>query len=106
MNNRIRAIASVCFASTIVTVTAIAPVWAGTKRDDGDDPGQGLGVQGAILWFVLLPLAISGIIALLVMGPGWVSAAKKSAPNGFLDDPTASAQPVSDKPEVASLTYE
>lgn len=72
----------------MIVATNVAPVFAGTKRDDGDEPGQALGVQGAILWFVLLPLLITGIISLLVMGPGWVSAAKQSAPNGFLDDPT------------------
>jgi hypothetical protein len=81
------------------------PVLADNKRDDGDQPGTGLGVQGAILWFVILPLAIYAVIALLVMGPGWVSAAKKSATNGFLDDPTGE-KPAGSKPETASLTYE
>jgi hypothetical protein len=96
---------SACVASGVFAVASAMPVLAGTKHDDGDQPGQGLGVQGAILWFVILPLAIYAVIALLVMGPGWVSAAKKSATDGFLDDPTGE-KPVSAKPETASLTYE
>jgi hypothetical protein len=96
---------SACVAGGVIALANALPVLAGTKHDDGDQPGQGLGVQGAILWFVILPLSIYGLIALLVMGPGWVSAAKKSATNGFLDDPTGD-KPVSSKPETASLTYE
>jgi len=105
VSKNFRKAVSVCVASGVIALTSALPVLAGTKHDDGDQPGQGLGVQGAILWFVILPLAIYGVIALLVMGPGWVSAAKKSATNGFLDDPTGD-KPVSSKPETASLTYE
>lgn len=103
MNSRIRAFSSVCLSSAVIAATAVAPVFADTKRDDGDEPGQALGVQGAILWFVVLPLVITGIISLLVMGPGWISAAKQSAPNGFLDDPTAGElTSSSDAPEITS----
>lgn len=106
VNIKIRSISSVVISGAVIAATTFVPVLATTKRDDGDDPGQGLGTQGAILWFVLLPMAISGIIALLVMGPGWVSTAKKSAENGFLDDPTSADSLIANKPEVAALTYE
>ena len=105
MSKNLRKAVSVCVASGVVALAIALPALAGGKHDDGDQPGQGLGVQGAILWFVILPAAIYAIIALLVMGPGWVSAAKKSATNGFLDDPTGE-KPVGSKPETASLTYE
>ena len=105
MSNNFRKAISVCVASGVVALATVSPALANGKRDDGDQPGTGLGVQGAILWFVILPLAIYAVIALLVMGPGWVSAAKKSATNGFLDDPTGENQ-VGSKPETASLTYE
>lgn len=105
MSKNFRKAVSVCVASGVVALANVMPVIADGKRDDGDQPGAGMGVQAAVLWFVILPLAIYALIALLVMGPGWVSAAKKSAPNGFLDDPTGE-KPVSSKPETASLTYE
>ena len=105
MTKNIRKSVSICFAAGVIVASNVVPAIAGTNRDDGDQPGQGLGVQGAILWFVILPAAIYAVIALLVMGPGWVSAAKKSATNGFLDDPTGE-KPAGSKPETASLTYE
>lgn len=105
MSKNFRKALSVCVSSGVVALASAMPVLADNKHDDGDQPGQGLGVQGAILWFVILPLAIYAIIALLVMGPGWVSTAKKSSANGFLDDPTGE-KPVGSKPETASLTYE
>ena len=104
MSNKFRTALTAGFSTTVLIVTSIAPAFAGSHRDDGDDPGQGLSALSTFLWFVVLPLAIYGIIALLVMGPGWVSAAKKSSANGFLDDPTADS--VSSKPETAQLTYE
>ena len=58
------------------------------KRDDGDEPGQPLGTLYAILWFVVLPFAITGIITLLTLGPSWTSAARNSTRDGYLDDPT------------------
>jgi len=106
VNIKIRSISSVAISGAVLAATTFVPAFATTKRDDGDEPGQGLGTLGAILWFVLLPMAISGFIALLVMGPGWVSAAKKSAENGFLDDPTSGDSSNVNKPEVAALTYE
>ena len=76
-------------ATAILSVTAIYPVLAETiKRDDGDEPGEPMGTLNAILWFVVLPLAITGIITLLTLGPSWTSAAKNSTRDGYLDDPT------------------
>ena len=99
-----RSIYSVLVSGAVIGATNVLPVIADTKRDDGDEPGAPLGTLNTILIFVLLPLAISGIIALLVMGPGWVSAAKKSAENGFLDDPTAGEITNDSKP--AAITQE
>ena len=76
-------------ATVILSATAIYPVLAETiKRDDGDEPGEPMGALNAILWFVVLPLAITGIITLLTLGPSWTSAAKNSTRDGYLDDPT------------------
>ena len=82
-------------ATAILSVTAIYPVLAETiKRDDGDEPGEPMGTLNAILWFIVLPLAITGIITLLTLGPSWTSAAKNSTRDGYLDDPTLSEKQI------------
>lgn len=96
MLSSIRCIWSSSLAVAILVFTASSPAFAeSTKRDDGDQPGEPMGTLNAILWFVVLPLAISGIIALLTMGPSWTSAARKSTRGGYLDDPTLADREVS-----------
>ena len=90
-------------ATVILSATAIYPVLAETiKRDDGDEPGEPMGTLNAILWFVVLPLAITGIITLLTLGPSWTSAAKNSTRDGYLDDPTLGEKqiPSSDRSQI------
>lgn len=89
MTTGIRRIWSTSSAIAILLSTSVAPAFAeSTKRDDGDQPGVPMGTLSAILWFVVLPLTITGIIALLTLGPSWTSAARNSTKGGFLDDPT------------------
>jgi hypothetical protein len=96
MTTSIRRIWSTSAAIAILVSTSVAPAFAeSTKRDDGDQPGEPMGTLNAILWFVVLPLTISGIIALLTLGPGWTSAARKSTRDGYLDDPTLADREVS-----------
>jgi hypothetical protein len=96
MTISIRRIWSTSSALAVLVSTSISPAFAeSTKRDDGDQPGEPMGTLSAILWFVVLPLAITGIIALLTMGPSWTSAARKSTRGGYLDDPTLSDRQVS-----------
>lgn len=72
----------------VIAASTALPALAGGKRDDGDEPGVGIGETRAILLFVLLPLAISGLIALFVLAPGWTKSARAATNGGFLDDPT------------------
>ncbi len=72
----------------VLTVTALAPAIAGSKNDDGEDRGTAMSTTSAVLWFVVVPLAVSAIIALFVMAPGWIRSAQRSTQGGFLDDPT------------------
>jgi len=96
MTISIRRIWSTSSALAVLVSTSISPAFAqDLKRDDGDQPGEPMGTLSAILWFVVLPLAITGIIALLTMGPSWTSAARKSTRGGYLDDPTLSDRQVS-----------
>jgi hypothetical protein len=96
MTRSIRRIWSISAALTVLASTAVSPAFAeATKRDDGDQPGEPMGTLNAILWFVVLPLAITGIITLLTLGPSWTSAARKSTRDGYLDDPTLSDREVS-----------
>lgn len=92
-------------AAAVLSATLISPAFAeATKRDDGDQPGEPMGMLNAILWFVVLPVAITGIIALLTMGSSWTSAARKSTRDGYLDDPTLSDRQVtgSDRSQIGN----
>lgn len=84
----LRRSASTLAATLVIAASQVAPVLANNKRDDGDEPGAGLSTASAILIFVILPIAISGLIALFVLAPGWTKGAKQSASGQFLDDPT------------------
>lgn len=96
MKTSIRRLWSSTSVAAVLISTSAAPAFAeSTKRDDGDQPGEPMGTLNAILWFVVLPLAISGVIALLTMGPSWTSAARKSTRDGYLDDPTLADREVS-----------
>lgn len=93
-----RRIWAVTAATAVVSVSAIVPAVAnGGKYDDGQEAGEPIGLMNAILWFVVLPLSISAIIALLVLAPGWNSSARKSTQGGFLDDPTLADRQVESK---------
>jgi len=105
MTRRIRRFWATTIAVSVLAVTSVSPAIAeATKRDDGDEPGEPMGTLNAILWFVVLPLAIYGIIALLTMGPSWTSAARKSTRGGYLDDPTLSDRqvPESERSQISS----
>lgn len=84
-----RRVFATCSSTLFIAAATTLPALANGKRDDGDEPGMGLGTMNAILIFVLLPIAISGLIALFVLAPGWTKSAKQATHDGFLDDPTA-----------------
>jgi len=77
-----------CTSALVIAASATLPALAAGKRDDGDEPGAGLGSAQAILLFVVLPIAISGLIALFVLAPGWTKSAREATNGGFLDDPS------------------
>lgn len=81
----------------VLSATAVIPAIAGSKNDDGEDRGTAMSTTSAILWFVVVPLTISAVIALLVSAPGWIRSAQASTEGGFLDDPTRA-----DRLEVAA----
>ena len=96
MKRSLRRIWSTTSALVVLALTSVSPAFAeSTKRDDGDQPGEPMGTLNAILWFVVLPLAITGIITLLTLGPSWTNSARKSTRGGYLDDPTLSDRQVS-----------
>ena len=106
MKSSIRRLWSSSSAVAILVFTCASPAFAeSTKRDDGDQPGEPMGTLNAILWFVVLPLTIYGIIALLTMGPSWTSAARKSTRGGYLDDPTLADREVSGNNERSQIGY-
>jgi hypothetical protein len=65
MTRSIRRIWSTTSAAAVLTATSVSTAFADElKRDDGDQPGDPMGTLNAILWFVVLPLVIIGIITL------------------------------------------
>lgn len=62
--NALRA-GAVAAGTTLMMLLMSSPALALT-RDDGDDPGSGLSVIQTVGLFVLIPLALFGIIAGLV----------------------------------------
>lgn len=106
MKTSIRRLWSSSLVAAVLVSTSVSPAIAeSTKRDDGDQPGEAMGTLYAILWFVVLPLAISGIIALLTLGPSWTSAARKSTRDGYLDDPTLSDRQIETNGEKREISY-
>jgi hypothetical protein len=106
MKTSIRRLWSSSSVAAVLVSTSVSPAFAeSTKRDDGDQPGEAIGTLNAILWFVVLPLAISGIIALLTMGPSWTSAARKSTRDGYLDDPTLSDRQIETNGDKREISY-
>ena len=104
MRSRTYRVMSRTLAVAILSATSISPAFAeSTKRDDGDQPGEPMGTLYVVLWFVVLPLAISGLIALFTMGPSWTSAARNSTRQGFLDDPTLADRQI-DSSDRSQLT--
>ena len=81
------AAAAALSSATFMVLTA-APALAGRKDWDGQDRGEAMSLGQAILLFGVLPLAISGGIALIVLIPDWARRAKASTRGGYLDDPT------------------
>jgi hypothetical protein len=52
------------------------------------DRGTPMELWQAILVFGVGPLAISGLLALIVLVPDWARRARLSTRGGYLDDPT------------------
>lgn len=76
MPTTLRRLLAVSAASATVMLANASPALAAMssvdpKRDAGDDPGPGLTVLETFLYFVAAPLAISALVALLVMAPSW-----------------------------------
>ena len=72
----------------MLTATAIGPVLASGKNDDGEDRGTPMPLWWAIVLFGVVPLLISAAISLIVLVPDWSARARKSTRGGYLDDPT------------------
>jgi hypothetical protein len=63
---RLPAVAS-CTAGLLLATAA--PALASTKMDDGQDTGPGLSVIETLLWFVVLPVGLFVVIAILATLP-------------------------------------
>ena len=106
MNTNLRRFWATTASTAVISVSAIVPAIAdGGKYDDGQDAGSPLGMLNVILIFVILPIGITAVIALLTLAPGWASAARNSTKGGFLDDPTLGDRQVEAKAEKREISY-
>ena len=74
---RLRRAAATLSSTLVIATSYVAPAFANNKRDDGDEPGAPLSTASAIVIFVLIPLAFTGLITLFVMAPGWSKKSKE-----------------------------
>lgn len=74
---RLRRTAATISSTLVIAAAQVLPAIANSKRDDGDEPGAPLSTASAIVIFVLIPLAITGLITLFVMAPGWTKKSKE-----------------------------
>lgn len=88
-------------ATALLLVTAAATAAGAAALDDGEVPGEPLGVLRTLLLFVVVPATIYGVITLLAMLPSMVrGGGKRYRPaSGWSHDPVWFAGP--DDPAAA-----
>ena len=99
--NRRRLATAATFA--VLTATAIGPVLASGKNDDGEDRGTPMPLWWAIVLFGVVPLLVSAAISLIVLLPDWASRAHASTRGGYLDDPTLADRIALDRDSRAQI---
>lgn len=94
--------------SALPTVLLLAgPALAGGNPlgpREGADPGPGLSAAGTLAVFVLVPLAILGVISALVLLPGQLRGARYRPAKGWSVPPVWFAGPVDPVAAVAEAT--
>jgi hypothetical protein len=87
----------------VTTLLTVAPAFANDPLgpQEGADPGKGLSPLQTILLYVVVPLAIFGVIALLVLLPGAVRSYRYRPAEGWAADPVWFAGPVDPDAAVA-----
>jgi hypothetical protein len=87
----------------VTTLLTVAPAFASDPVGplEGADPGKPLGTAAGLLLFVGAPLALFGLIAVLVLMPGAVRANRYRPAEGWAADPVWFAGPVDPDASVA-----
>ena len=65
----LRRLPAVALCTAGLLLASAAPALATSKTDDGDDPGSGLTVIQTLGWFVVLPITLFVVIAILATLP-------------------------------------
>jgi hypothetical protein len=86
-----------------VTLTA-APALAGdiVGPQEGHDPGDGIGLAGGLLLYGVVPLAVLGLVAVLVFLPGLARGSRYRPARGWAARPVWFAGPVEPEQAIAS----
>ena len=88
-----RAVTLVAALGTVLLTAAPALADNPTGPADGDDPGKGLGPGATILLFVVLPIAVATVIAVVVLLPGAMRTHRYRPAKGWTAPPVWFAGP-------------
>jgi hypothetical protein len=103
--NRIRAAGTAVLSAMTVVVLTAPPAFADRNPlgpSEGADPGPGLSPAATIGLYVILPLAIIGVIATLVLLPGMVRGTRYRPTMGWDAPPVWFAGPLDPTAAVES----
>lgn len=78
--------------------SAMAGIGGSGTFDDGEERGTPMGIGEAVLIFVVLPIAIAGIIWLLVKAPGWTRSGRTDADGAWTEEPLSVGAASADRP--------
>jgi len=88
-----RAVTLVAALSTVLLTAAPALADNPTGPADGDDPGKALGPGATILLYVVLPIAVATVIAIVVLLPGAMRSHRYRPAKGWTAPPVWFAGP-------------
>jgi hypothetical protein len=93
-------VGAVCVTVCLTAGPALAEDIIGPS--EGHDPGDSLGVAGALLLYVGIPVAVLGLVAALVFLPGLARGSRYRPARGWAAQPVWFAGPVAPEQAIAS----
>jgi hypothetical protein len=83
--------------------SAMSGIGGSGTFDDGEERGTPMGLGQAVLVFVILPVAIAGLIWLIVKAPGWTRSGRTDADAAWTEEPlSVGAAASADRPGLVA----